>query len=174
LADRGKSGAVFTGLAGESLGDDDFLAKLSEISGERAAIIDQLVVSLAQEDVRAFAPAHWALVRDLCSAGFRFALEHVTDLDMDFDMLRAAGVQYVKLDAEVFLSGLPAGEAHVIPARDIYRFLAEKGLSLIVDRIDTEGQLTRIVDCGVLYGQGQLFGGARPVKAQVFSARTAA
>ncbi len=174
LAERGKSGAVFAGFAGESLGDNDFMARFSEIYNDRMAITEQLVISLAQEDVRAFAPAHWAMIKDLGSAGFRFALEHLTDLDMDFDTLRASGIQYVKLDADIFLQGLMAGEGVMVPAEEVYSFLAGKGLSLIVDHIASETQLMRIVDCGVLYGQGQLFGGPRAVKAKVFATRSAA
>ena len=175
LAERGKSGAVFTGVAGESLSDDDFLSRFSDVYNDRAAITDQLVVSLAQEDVRTFAPGHWSMIKDLSSVGFRFALEHVTDLDMDFDSLKSANIQYVKLDAEVYLQGLGAGNGVMVPPADVYRFLADKGLSLIVDHIQDETQLVKIVDFGALYGQGRLFGGPRPVKAKVFTAaRTAA
>ncbi len=174
LAERGKTGSVFAGFAGESLADDDFLNRFADVYQDRTSITEQLVVSLAQEDVRVFAPGHWSMVKDLSGAGFRFALEHVTDLDMDFDALKAANIQYVKLDAEVYLRGLPASDGVTIPAVDVYKFLADKGLSLIVDHITTEPQLMRVVDCGALYGQGQLFGGPRSVKAQVFTARSAA
>lgn len=174
LAERGKSGAVFTGVAGESLSDDDFLSRFSDIYNDRASITEQLVVSLAQEDVRLFAPGHWDMLKDLSSVGFRFALEHVTDLDMDFDSLKQANIQYVKLDAGVYLRGLGAGNGVMVPPADVYRFLAEKGLSLIIDHIDSEAQLTKVVDYGALYGQGRLFGGARPVKANVFTASRAA
>jgi cyclic-di-GMP phosphodiesterase TipF (flagellum assembly factor) len=173
LAERGKTGSVFAGFAGESLADDDFLNRFADVYQDRAGITEQLVVALAQEDVRVFAPAHWSMIKDLSGAGFRFALEHVTDLDMDFDQLKAANIQYVKLDAEVYLNGLPAGEGVTIPASDVYKLLADKGLSLIVDHIVTETQLMRVVDCGALYGQGRLFGGPRPVKAQVFTPRAA-
>lgn len=174
LAERGRTGSVFTTLTGESLGDDEFLTRFSDIYNERTAITEQLVIALAQADVRAFGPAHWSMVRDLGAVGFRFALEHVTDLDMDFEQLRDAGVQYVKLDAAVFLVGMPAGDGASVPAADIHRFMSDKDLDLIVGHIADETQLKHVMDCGVLYGQGQLFGGPRPVKAQVFQSRTAA
>ncbi len=174
LAERGRAGSVFTALTGESLDDDEFLTRFSDIYNDRAAITEQLVIALAQSDVRAFAPAHWSMVRDLGAVGFRFALEQVTDLDMDFDALRAAGVQFVKLDASVFLDGMPASDGALVPVADIHRFMSEKNLGLIVGHIANEAQLKRIMESGVEYGQGQLFGGPRPVKAQIFQARTAA
>ena len=174
LAERGKTGSVFAGFAGESLADDDFLNRFADVYQDRTAITEQLVVALAQEDVRVFAPAHWSMVKDLSGAGFRFALEHVTDLDMDFDALKSANIQYVKLDAEIYLRGLPASDGVTIPAADVYNFLADKGLSLIIEHITSEPQLMKIVDCGALYGQGRLFGGPRSVKAQVFTPRSAA
>ncbi len=174
LAERGKTGAVFADLAGESLGDDDFLQRFAEIYGEREGITEQLVVALAQADMRVFADAHWDMVKDLGSVGFRFALDHVTDLDMDFDIMKAAGIRFVKLDAEVFLEGLPTTSGAHVPAADIVRFLSDKDLSLIVGEITDKAQLSRIVDCGVLFGNGRLFGGPRVVKAQVFAAKSAA
>lgn len=174
LAERGKTGAMFAGLAGESLGDDDFLTRFAEIYNEREAITEQLVIALSQAEVRVFADAHWDMIKDLGSCGFRLALDHVTDLDMDFDQLREAGVQFVKLDASVFLEGLAAADGVQVPASDIVKFLGDKNLTLVVGEIDTDNQLSRLVNCGVEFGNGRLFGGPRVVKAQVFAAKAAA
>src|SRR5690606_36938962 len=106
--------------------------------------------------------------------GFRFALSEVTDLDMDFEDLTNKGFVYVKLDSEIFLEGLPAASS-LVPAHDLCQYLAGIGLTLIVGRIDDEAKLARIFGFGVIFGQGQLFGGARPVEADVvIRQRTAA
>ena len=72
-----------------------------------------LVLSFAQSEVRVFSPGHVRALRDLAAIGFRFALEEVTDLDMDFAALREIGFAFVELDAPVFLDGLPAPGARV-------------------------------------------------------------
>ena len=106
----------------------------------------------------------------LAAAGFRFALEEVTDLDMDFGALKAMGFEFVELDAPVFLEGLPAAGGR-IPASDICRHLSDFGLTLIVGRIEDDWLLARILGFGVLFGKGTLFGGPSLVKAEVVASR---
>ena len=89
-----------------------------------------------------------------------------TDLDMDFASLQRRGFRFVKLDATVFLDGLPAPSGP-LPAADICRHFADLGLSLIVGQIDDEWVAAEIMGLGVVYGQGVLFGAPRPVKAEV-------
>ena len=107
------------------------------------------------------------------ATGFGFALEEVTDLDMDFAGMKAMGFEFVKLDAPVFLEGLPAPGGHV-PASDICRHLSDLGLTLIVGRIEDDWLLARILGFGVLFAKGTLFGGPKLVKPEVFAQPAAA
>ena len=174
LEARGKAGAVFSQLSGESLVADSFLSDFAETYQSHEGSAAQLVLTFAQSDVRGFGVQEWATLADMRELGFRFALRAVTDLDMDFDALCAAGFAFAKLDASVLLEGLPAPGGHV-PAGDICRHLAALGLTLIVEEIDDEAVLARILGFGALLGQGRLFGGPRPVKPEVANApRTAA
>jgi cyclic-di-GMP phosphodiesterase TipF (flagellum assembly factor) len=109
----------------------------------------------------------------LSAAGFRFALEEVTDLDMDFATLACMGFGFIKLAAPVFLEGLPVPGGR-IPASDICRYLADFGLTLIVGRIEDDWLLARILGFGVLFGKGTLFGGPKLVKGDVFTGSAAA
>jgi cyclic-di-GMP phosphodiesterase TipF (flagellum assembly factor) len=170
LEERGKAASVFSAFNGESLTDDRFLGDLAETVHQRASVTRQLVLTFAQSDVRGFSPAEWDSIADMRALGFRFALAGVTDLDLDFEALVEAGFAFVKLDADLFLNGLQAG-GNAIPASDICRHLAKLGLTLVVERIDDEVKLARVFGFGVLLGQGQLFGGPRPIKASVVSNR---
>lgn len=169
LADRGRPGAVFSAFSGESLGHDQFLSDFTDAYVAREGLATQLVLSFAQGDVRGFAGRDWDTVQEMRELGFRFSLQSVTDLDIDFEALKAAGFDFVKLDASVFLDGMPASGG-LVPASDICRYLAQLGMTLIVGKIDDETQLARIFGFGVIYGQGQLFGGARPMKAEASNA----
>ena len=75
-------------------------------------------------------------------------------------------------DVVLFLNGLPA-PGGVVPVADLCRYLAGLGLTLIVEHIDDEAKLARIFGFGALYGQGQLFGGPRLLKAEVARAASA-
>jgi EAL domain-containing protein (putative c-di-GMP-specific phosphodiesterase class I) len=172
LRARGRPGEVFSALAGESLADAEFRnACATEFGNGRNA---DLILGFAQSDVRTFATRHLETLASMAQIGFRFALEEVTDLDMDFEGLTRQGFAFVKLDARTFLEGMPMGE-QVIPPADLCRHLANLGLTLIVGRIDDEWALARILGFGVLFGQGALFGAPKLVRADVLDqARTAA
>ena len=132
-----------------------------------------LVLAFAQSEVRAFTPGHAEALGALAAAGFSFALEEVTDLDMDFAGLKEMGFAFVELDAPVFLDGLPAASGRV-PASDICRHLSDFGLTLVVGHIEDDWLLARILGFGVLFGKGTLFGGPRLVKDEVVAAPVAA
>ena len=169
LEERGKSGSIFSSFNGESVVDEGFLGELAETLHQRASLAAQLVLSFTQNDVRGFAAAEWDSLADMRALGFRFALSDITDLDMDFEALAEQGFAFVKLDADVFLKGLPTANG-TIPSSDVCRHLAKLGLTLVVEHIDNEDKLARIFGFGVLLGQGQLFGGPRPVRSDVVSA----
>ena len=164
LDERGKGGSVFSSFNGESIADERFVGELAETLHQRASLATQLVLAFSQADVRDFSTPEWDSLADMRALGFRFAISNLTDMDMDFETLAEQGFTFAKLEAETFLSGLrdPSG---LIPARDVCRHLAKAGLTLVVERIDNDDQLARIFGFGVLLGQGQLFGGARPVRA---------
>ena len=170
LGQRGREGSVLASITGDSLTDQAFLEAAA--AGPRGGGMG-LVISFAQSEVRAFTPGHAKALSNLAALGLRFALEEVTDLDMDFAALKGTGFAFVELDAPVFLDGLPAAGGRV-PAADICRHLATFGFALIVGRIDDDWLLARILGFGVLYGKGALFGGPRLVKDEVVAASTAA
>jgi cyclic-di-GMP phosphodiesterase, flagellum assembly factor TipF len=171
LGERGRQGSVLASVAGESITHDDFVVAAVEepaIGGNMS-----LVLSFAQSEMRTLTPAHTQALAALSTVGFRFALEEVTDLDMDFAALKEMGFAFVELDAPVFLDGLPAATGRV-PASDICRHLADFGLTLIVGRIEDDWLLARILGFGVLFGKGALFGAPRLVKDEVVAAPAAA
>jgi cyclic-di-GMP phosphodiesterase TipF (flagellum assembly factor) len=160
LERRGRDGSVFSEIAGHSLANEGFV---NDASGRHAqGIADRLVLTFQQSEMRALGPAQLAALGDLARLGFRFALQGVADLDMDFEALRNHGLSFVKLDAEVFLNGLIAGGEEV-PASDICRFFDEMGLHVIVSGIDNDVLRQRIAGCGVSFGQGLVFGQPRPI-----------
>jgi cyclic-di-GMP phosphodiesterase TipF (flagellum assembly factor) len=170
LEERGKAGSVFSAFSGESVADEHFLGELAETLHQRGGLVAQLVLSFTQTDVRAFSTPEWDSLADMRALGFRFAISALTDLDMDFEALAEQGFAFVKLDASVFLEGLPAPSGR-LPSSDVCRHLAMHGLTLVVEHIDDQDKLARVFGFGVLLGQGQLFGGARPVRADVASGR---
>jgi EAL domain-containing protein (putative c-di-GMP-specific phosphodiesterase class I) len=161
LAERGRQGSVLSALAGKSITDSGFLDAAQQQSTADGRV--RLVLSFAQSDARNFTPAHAEALGTMAAAGFGFALEDVTDLEMDFGRLKALGFEFVKLDAQVFLDGMQAPGGS-ISAADICRYLSEFGLTLIVGAIEDDWLLAKIMGFGVLLGKGTLFGGPRLIR----------
>lgn len=170
LQARGKTGAVFTRTSGESLIADPFLDTFADAYRARESFASQLIMTFSQSDVRGFGAREWATLADMADLGFGFGIASVSDLDMDFEDLAARGFKFLKLDAGVFLDGLPAGETFV-PADDICRHVAALGMTVIVGEIESEAIKARIFGFGVSFGQGALFGGPRLVKSDAVAPR---
>ncbi len=132
LREKGRQGTVISTVAGDVLGDDHFLDGVANTFGDG----DQTTVVLAfdQADVRAFGPIHWETLGVMTTLGVNYMLTEVVDLDMDFQRLTETGFKFAKLDAEVFLEGLPM-EDGILPSGDVCSHLADAGLDLIIGGI---------------------------------------
>jgi cyclic-di-GMP phosphodiesterase, flagellum assembly factor TipF len=163
---RGRDTDILARVHAVSLPDHEFRAEVTAaaIAADGAAP----VLSFAQSDVRMFGRIHWDILSTLADMGVRFAIESVTDLDMDLERLKRQGFAFAKLDKDVLLRGLPAPEG-TIPAADVCRHFANAGLALIVNHIDDDAALARILGFGVLFGQGSLFGAPRAVRDDLLS-----
>lgn len=163
---RGRPSDVLSAVTGDSLADQSFIGQINNVLGETPPA--GMVLSFTQADVRRFGRLHWESLATLSDMGLRFAVDHVTDLDMDFEALKARRFDFVKLDATVFLDGLPAAGGYV-SARDICRHFSSIGLALVVGKIASERDLAEILGFGVLLGQGALFGAPRPVRQDILA-----
>lgn len=163
---RGRTGEFFSTVDGEALADRQFSEDVDTITGGDPKLASRLVLAFTQADVRSLTPAQLFTLASIAALGFRFSLEGIADLDMDFEELAKRGFVFAKLDADVFLNGLPTGTTRV-PAADICQHLAQAGLSLIVGKVNDETARAKIMGFGAVLGQGALFGAPRPVRADV-------
>lgn len=159
---RGKTGSLLSEVTGPSLTNGGFLESFARIYEDRDRIAGQLVLTFAQADTERFSPSAWQALSDMHAFGFRFALDRLEHLNIDFVALAQRGFAFVKLDASVLLSGMPSAQRFV-PSQDVCRQIAGAGLTLIADAVNDDAMRARLFGFGVLFGQGQLFGGARMV-----------
>ena len=167
----GRNGTFISQINGESVAGQSFNDDLASVIGHDTLVAGRLVLSITQDDLRVFSSAQWAKVNRLRQLGFRFAVAEVNSLDMDFEMLAQCGFVFAKLDAQIFLEGLPAAQT-LIPPTDVCQYLAGSGLTLIVDGLTDETQKAKVLGFGAVYGQGKLFGAPRPVKVKAADTRT--
>ena len=96
----------------------------------------------------------------LARAGIRFSLDNVEDLTVDPAMLAKRNFGFVKVAASLFQDADTEGpwEGSLFQLR---RRLADHGIVLILEKIETERQLVELLEFNIELGQGFLFGEPR-------------
>jgi cyclic-di-GMP phosphodiesterase, flagellum assembly factor TipF len=158
---------VFCNLSAQSLLDHDFFPELVEFMEENTSLADNLTFQLSQRAVLDIGADELAGLKTLGKLGFVFSLDRVADLDVDFAALRDHFFRYVKIEAKTLLHDMAEARAS-IPASDMTNFLDRFDLKLIVEKVDDEASLERLMSYGVDLAEGDLFARPRPVTPEMF------
>lgn len=171
LLTRKSDSVVVCNIAARSLADTQFFNDFRLLLKSKKNLADHLIFEFNQETVTSFSAIEEESIRALKDLGFRFAIDNVTDISMDYQHLTELGFQFIKVSAETLLS-TQASDIKDIHPHDIPLYLARNGLELIVDHIETENQVVELLDFKVKLGQGYLFAAPREVKPDVTMVRT--
>ncbi|WP_339082752.1 EAL domain-containing protein [Hyphomicrobium sp. ghe19] len=159
---RDRGGSLLTSFLGSSVTSRAFLESFAHAYEVRPRISAQLVLTFSQRAVDEFTPAAWQALRDMHSFGFRLALDQVTHMGTDFAALQEAGFRFVRFGAQSLLEGMTSRDRFV-PADEILQRVTLAGLSVIASGITDAAMQKRLLDAGILLGQGPLFGAPRQV-----------
>ncbi|MFT3730105.1 MAG: EAL domain-containing protein [Hyphomicrobium sp.] len=159
---RDREGTLFAEFLGSSLSNRAFLEAFARVYEARQRISSQLVLTFSQRAVDAFSPSAWQAVHDMHAYGFRLAMDHVRHMGTDFAALQRAGFRFVRVEAGALLEGLQTAERFVA-ADEILQRATLAGLSIVAGGIQDAATQKRLLDSGVLLGQGPLFGAPRQV-----------
>src|SRR5262249_7513300 len=109
----------------------------------------------------------------LSSLGFALSMDHVSSLAIDFLKLKKMGFRHFKVRAHTLTSGM-TGANSAVTAEDFKKLLERNGLNLIAERVEDEKTVVQLLDYGVDYAQGYLFGEPRAVREETLKAVDAA
>jgi cyclic-di-GMP phosphodiesterase TipF (flagellum assembly factor) len=95
-------------------------------------------------------------------------VDQVRKRRVDIAQLRARHVRFLKIDAGWLLreAAQDGGPARIIALK---KMMDQSGIDLIVEKIERDGELRELLDYGIDYGQGYLFG--KPDLHAVYHAR---
>jgi cyclic-di-GMP phosphodiesterase TipF (flagellum assembly factor) len=156
---------LFCNISGTTLTDPEFFPQFSEFMDANRALAPSLVFEFTQAAVRAMGPMEHESLGALGERGFRFCLDHVTDLRMELRDLSERGFRFIKVPGTLLLNRDGPGSADIHPA-DLADLLARSNIDLIAERIETESTVIDLLDHDVKFGQGFLFSQPRPVRAE--------
>ena len=149
---------VFCNLSTQSLLDSEFYPELIEFMEENSGLSDSLFFEFAEKALLALSPNGLENLNALGRLGFRFSLNHVADLDIDYAGLRDNYFRFVKIPASLLDGMDEAG----ISARQLKRELEAFGLTLVVERLEDASSLDRLKDFGVELAQGHGLAAPKP------------
>lgn len=144
-------------ISNHSLTDVDFFNQFIEFLSEHRSLAHNLIFEFAQPDIRRGDAKTEHALAQLAHLGFRFSLDQTYDLDLDLDGLSRRGFKFIKIEATLLLDALKrrVGSLDMV---DFKRRLDRHAMDLIVEKIETEDELRELLDYGIDFGQGYLFG----------------
>jgi len=154
---------LFCNMSVSTLNDPVVFPEILQFMDANRAIASSLILEFRQSTLRAMGPLETEGLAALRELGFRFSMDHVTDLRMEPRDLGERGIRYVKVPAK-FLLGDSAAASTDIHAADLSDLMGRFGISLIAERIEAEAQVVDLLEYDVRYGQGYLFSQPRPVR----------
>jgi cyclic-di-GMP phosphodiesterase TipF (flagellum assembly factor) len=152
--------AFFCNVSGDSLADTGFISDFVDFVAENPDLAPSIYFEIGQSDLENAPPESIDNLSRLAELGFRFSLDQVTHLNLNFSSLAARSFRFVKVNAK-FLLDSSADIKSDIAVADIKHQLDRYGLNMIVEKIEQESDLVELLDFEVDFGQGYLFGEPR-------------
>jgi len=166
LTSRNRNAILFCNISSQSLTDETFFPGFLEFVRDNQNFADVLVFEFSQADVAAMGALELESLSALYELGFRFSVDRISDMKMDFNALAGRGFKFGKLHADYLIGRREANHGHIHPS-DFGDLLHRYGMQLITDHVETESQVLELLDYDVKLAQGTLFSPPRPVRAEV-------
>ena len=158
---KNRNVGFFCNISPYTLADRQFFSEFVEFMAENQELAINLVFEFAQSTIANRDDDIERQLERLSAMGFRFSLDQVASLKLDYAGLATRHFKFVKIDAGSLLSQTERAE---IDLRDFKRALDSYGIDLIVEKIESEETLLELLDFNIDFGQGYLFGEPRTGK----------
>ncbi len=156
---------LFCNLSAKTLMDAAYFKQFFDFMDANRVLGPSMLLEFTHAAYRGFGPLEHEALASLAERGYRFSLDHVTDLRLEPKELADRGFRFVKVPAKMLLSRITGASSDIHPA-DLADLLARSGIDLIAERIESESMVVDLLDYDVRFGQGFLFSAPRPVRAE--------
>lgn len=160
---RNKDVGVFCNVAAATLSNAETFAQCLDFLEANRALASSFVLEFKQSTLRSLGPVESEHLATLASRGYRFSIDHVTDLRIEPRDLADRGVGFIKVPAALLLDQKQTSSSNIHPS-DLSDLLGRFGIDLIAERIEGERAVVDLLDYDVRFGQGFLFAAPRPLR----------
>jgi cyclic-di-GMP phosphodiesterase TipF (flagellum assembly factor) len=176
LAKTDRRIGIFCNISLASLGDEVFFPQFLEFLSQNRDLAGALIFELGQDAFAERGSLEARNMAKLADLGFRFSLDKVHELDLDFADLSRADVKFVKIGADVLLDQLLEVDGRMalksmrdLQASDYASLTRRYGVEVIAEKVEAERQVIDILELDIGYGQGHLFGEPRAIRDSVLA-----
>jgi cyclic-di-GMP phosphodiesterase TipF (flagellum assembly factor) len=159
---RNKEVGVFCNVAASTLGNTAMFSQCLDFLDANRALAPSFVLEFKQATFRNLGQTETEHLAALAQRGYRFSIDHVTDLRFEPRELADRGVRFIKVPASLLLD--PKQSASDIHPSDLSDLLGRFGIDLIAEKIEGERSVVDLLDYDVRFGQGFLFAPPRPLR----------
>ncbi|MET0678530.1 MAG: EAL domain-containing protein [Bradyrhizobium sp.] len=160
---RNKEVGVFCNVSAATLGNPASFAQCLDFLEANRALAPSFVLEFKQAMFRRLGPVEVEHLAALSQRGYRFSIDHVTDLRIEPRELADRGVRFIKVPAALLLDPKSSSASDIHPS-DLSDLLGRFGIDLIAERIEGERAVVDLLDYDVRFGQGFLFAPPRPLR----------
>ncbi|WP_291855857.1 EAL domain-containing protein [Bradyrhizobium sp.] len=160
---RNKEVGVFCNLSAATLGNPASFAQCLDFLDANRALAPSFVLEFKQATFRQLGPTETENLAALAQRGYRFSIDHVSDLRIEPRELADRGVRFMKVPAALLLDPRQGSASDIHPS-DLSDLLGRFGIDLIAERIEGERAVVDLLDYDVRFGQGFLFAPPRPLR----------
>jgi cyclic-di-GMP phosphodiesterase, flagellum assembly factor TipF len=166
---RNKDVGVFCNVSAATLGNPVNFAQCLDFLEANRALAPSFVLEFKQAAFRHLGPTEIENLAALSQRGYRFSIDHVTDLRIEPRDLADRGVRFIKVPAALLLDPKQSSTSDIHPS-DLSDLLGRFGIDLIAEKIEGERAVVDLLDYDVRFGQGFLFAPPRPLRPEGASA----
>jgi len=159
---RNKEVGVFCNVAASTLGNTAMFSQCLDFLDANRALAPSFVLEFKQATFRNLGQTETEHLAALAQRGYRFSIDHVTDLRFEPRDLADRGVRFIKVTASLLLDPKQSGSD--IHPSDLSDLLGRFGIDLIAEKIEGERAVVDLLDYDVRFGQGFLFAPPRPLR----------
>src|SRR5262249_50616835 len=159
---RSKEVGVFCNVAAATLGNSAPFSQCLDFLEANRALAPSFVLEFKQSTFRRLGQTEAEHLASLAQRGYRFSIDHVTDLRFEPRELADRGVRFIKVPAALLLDPKQTSSSDIHPS-DLSDLLGRFGIDLIAEKIEGERAVVDLLDYDVRFGQGFLFAPPRPL-----------
>lgn len=178
LSERDRRVGVFCNISANSLTDPHFFPQFLEFMRENRDLAGALIFEIPADRFENRSREMREGMEKLTALGFRFSIDHASDLGLDLPRLQDAGVRFVKMNGGELIDQLrnPSGPRPIsnvqrsVDGEEVSAVCSRFGVTLIAEKLEEEVSVVEILEFDIPYGQGHVFGAPKPIKSSLMEA----